>query len=421
MASSDSTINADPVSAEGVTRPSRMRWVYAGLLLLASVINYVDRQTLSVLTVTIQKALHLSDIQYGYIVQSFLLTYMVMYVISGRLVDRYGAHRPQAIFLFVWSIADALTGFAIGFKSLALGRAALGAAEPGNYTASLRAVGDWFSARERSIAVGIYSMGGTLGAAIAVPVVASLTLRYGWHSAFFATGSIGMITAALWALIYRDPANRPIIPVRVPWSTVLRQRHIAVMLVTRTMTDTVWYFFLFWSLKYMQEHYSLTLKAVGTSLWVLFVAADIGSLAGGVISSRFVGRFGPLGARFTVMLPAAACMTMLFLVPSLRQSSTAVVVLSLLALCHMAWMTNITTATLDLFPSEMATTVQGMIGAASAVGGLLTAAVISRTIQHHGYKPVFYLMGVMHPLAAILLFTRLRPAMRSSTTVLVEA
>jgi ACS family hexuronate transporter-like MFS transporter len=398
-----------------------MRWVYAGLLLLASVVNYVDRQTLSVLTVTIQKALHLSDIQYGYIVQSFLLTYMVMYVVSGRLVDRYGAHRPQAIFLFAWSIADALTGLAVGFKSMALGRAALGAAEPGNYTASLRAVGDWFTVRERSIAVGIYSMGGTLGAAIAVPVVASLTLRYGWRSAFLATGAIGLITTALWVLIYRDPPNRPILPIRVPWSTVLRQRYIAVMLITRTMTDTVWYFFLFWSLKYMQEHYSLTLKAVGMSLWVLFVAADIGSLAGGLISSRFVGRFGPLGARFTVMLPAAVCMTMLFLVPSLRQPSTAIVVLSLLALCHMAWMTNITTATLDLFPREMATTVQGMIGAASAVGGLLTAAVISRTIQHHGYRPVFYLMGIMHPIAAILLFTRLRPAMRRITPKFVEA
>jgi ACS family hexuronate transporter-like MFS transporter len=391
---------------------SPIRWVYAGLLLLASVMNYIDRQTLSVLTVTIQNALHLSDVAYGYVVQSFLVTYMVMYVVSGRLVDRYGARRTQAVFLFSWSIANALTGFAVGFVSLAFGRAALGAAEPGNYTASLRAVGDWFSVKERSIAVGIYSMGGTLGAAIAVPIVATLTVRYGWRSAFFITGAIGIVTAVLWTVIYRDPPDRPKVSPRIPWSVVLRQRYIVVMLVTRAMTDSVWYFFLFWSVKYMQEHYGLTLKAVGTTLWVLFIAADIGSLAGGFVSSRFVLRFGPLGSRFTVMLPSAACMMLLSLVPSLQSTAAAVAVLSFLALCHMAWMTNITTATLDLFPREMATTVQGMIGAASAIGGLVIAAVISRTIDAHGYRPIFYLMAIMHPIAAIALFTRLRPVLR---------
>lgn len=400
---------------------SPIRWVYAGLLLLASVMNYIDRQTLSVLTVTIQSALHINDVEYGYVVQSFLVTYMVMYVVSGRLVDRYGARRTQAVFLFSWSIANALTGFAVGFASLALGRAALGAAEPGNYTASLRAVGDWFSTKERSIAVGIYSMGGTLGAAIAIPIVATLTLRYGWRSAFFVTGAIGIVTALLWTVIYRDPPDRPTVSPRIGWGVVLRQRYILVMLVTRAMTDSVWYFFLFWSVKYMQEHYGLTLKAVGTTLWVLFIAADIGSLGGGFVSSRFVSRFGPLGSRFTVMLPAAACMMLLSLVPSLQSTAAAVAVLSFLALCHMAWMTNVTTATLDLFPREMATTVQGMIGAASALGGLLIAAVISRTIGAYGYRPIFYLMAIMHPIAAVALFTRLRPVLRRIAPQPIEA
>jgi ACS family hexuronate transporter-like MFS transporter len=403
--------NRDAASSRAPSLPP-IRWVYAGLLLLASVINYIDRQTLSVLTVTMQRELHLSDVQYGDVVQCFLLTYMVMYVVSGRLVDRYGAWRTQAVFLFAWSIADALTGFSVGFVSLACGRAALGAAEPGNYTASLRAVGDWFSAKERSIAVGIYSMGGTLGAAIAVPVVAAIALRRGWRYAFFLTGAIGIAIALTWLLIYRDPPGRGAAAPRVPWSVVLRQPYIAVMLITRTMTDSVWYFFLFWSLKYMQEHYDLGLKAVGSTLWVLFVAADAGSLLGGLLSSRFVPRFGPLGSRFTAMLPAAACMMLLAVVPSLQSIGIAVGILSFLAFCHMAWMTNVTTATLDLFPSAMATTVQGMIGAASAIGGLLSAAVISRTIQAHGYRPIFYLMAVMHPLAAVILFTRLRPAMR---------
>jgi ACS family hexuronate transporter-like MFS transporter len=398
------------LESSSLQRENPMRWVYAALLLLASMMNYIDRQTLSVLIVTIQRDLHFNDVQYGYVVQAFLLAYMVMYVVSGRLVDRYGAKRTQAFFLLAWSVADALTGFATGFRSLALSRAALGAAEPGNYTASLRAAGDWFSQKQRSIAVGIYSMGGTLGAAIAVPVSAGLALRFGWRSAFFFTGACGIVIALLWILIYQDPEERRISPERVPWASVLRQPYILEMLFTRMMTDSVWYFFLFWSLKYMQESHGLKLKVVGETLWVLYVAADIGSLLGGFLSARAIGQFGAVGARFAVMLPAAACMLLLAVIPGLHSTTAAAGLLSFLALCHMAWMTNATTMTLDLYPRTMATTIQGMIGAASAAGGLLSAALISRSISTFGYTPIFYGMALMHPLAAILLYTRLRPA-----------
>jgi MFS transporter, ACS family, hexuronate transporter len=401
-----------PGESEHTRRP--IRWLFAGLLLLASVINYIDRQTLSVLAVTIQRDMGLSNVRYGYVVQCFLLTYMVMYVVSGRLVDRFGAKRTQGAFLLCWSIANALTGLATGFVSLAACRATLGAAEPGNFTASLRAVGDWFSAKERAIAVGIYSMGGTLGAAIAVPLTAALTIRYGWRSAFVATGAIGIVIALLWFLIYRDPVDTVIVeraPV-TPWRVVLRQPYILEMLGTRMMTDSVWYFFLFWVSKYMQESHGLSLKAIGATLWVLYVGADIGSLAGGWISSSLVSTRGTVGARFCVMLPAAACMLSLSIVPSLHNADAAIALLTLLALCHMAWMTNVTTMALDLFPKVMATTVQGMIGAASAIGGLISAGLISRTIQDHGYRPVFLLMAAMHPIAACILYTKLRPAIR---------
>lgn len=391
----------------------RVRWLFAVLLLLSSVVNYVDRQTLSVLSVTMQRDLHLSDVDYGAVVQAFLFAYMIMYVVSGRLVDRYGARRTQAVFLLVWSVADALTGIATGFASLLLSRAALGAAEPGNFTASLRAAGDWFSARERSIAVGLYSMGGTLGAAIAVPLAATLTLRYGWRATFYITGAIGVAIALLWIALYRDPpvSRAPTPPAR--WSVVLRQPCIVALLLTRMLTDSVWYFFLFWSTKYMQEAHRLTLRQVGTTLWIFYVAADLGSLLGGLASSRLVPRFGTLGARMRVMLPAAACMLLLAAVPTLRSASTAVALLSVLAFCHMAWMTNTTTLALDLFPREMATTVQGIVGAASALGGLLTAAWIARTIQHRGYAPVFLLLASMHPCAAVILCVRLRSLLRT--------
>lgn len=386
---------------------SPRRWLYAGLMLLASVVNYIDRQTLSVLAVTMQHDLHLTDVDYGHVVQVFLLAYMVMYPLSGRLVDRFGARWTQGLFLLVWSVSDACTGLARGFFSLATSRFALGAAEPGNYTASLRASGDWFNERERSIAVGIYSMGGTLGAAVAVPIAAGLATAFGWRSAFFVTGAIGAVLAAVWMLLYRDPEVQRERTPSVPWRTVLRQPHIGVLLITRTMTDSVWYFFLFWSVKYMQDAHGLTLKTVGTTLWILYVAADIGSLLGGFLSGKLVSRLGALRARFAIMLPVAACMFALCTVPHMHSITTVIAVLSALALCHMAWMTNATVMTLDLFPRSMATTVQGMIGSASAVGGLITAAVIGFSIQTHGYAPVFYGLCMLHPLAAFLLWWRI--------------
>jgi ACS family hexuronate transporter-like MFS transporter len=178
------------------------------------------------------------------------------------------------------------------------------------------------------------------------------------------------------------------------------------------MTDSVWYFFLFWIVKYMQESHGLGLQAIGTTLWVLYVGADVGSFAGGLISSSLVSRRGTVGARFAVMMPAAACMLGLALIPSIRSAHLVIALLTLLALCHMAWMTNVTTMALDLFPKSMATTVQGMIGAASAVGGLISAGLIARSIHVYGYRPAFLVMATMHPLAATILFTRLRPAVR---------
>ena len=405
-----------PVSIAMMDPAARpVRWIYAALLLLVSMVNYIDRQTLSVLAVTIQRDMHLNDVRYGYIVQCFLLTYMVMYVASGRLVDRFRPKRTQGAFLLCWSVASMLTGFATGMFSLAIFRALLGAAEPGNYTASLRTVGDWFSAKQRAIAVGIYSMGGTLGAAIAVPLTAMLALRFGWRSAFFVPGAFGLMVAAIWFAVYRDP----ITPVKtvvttMPWRRVIRQPYIFVMVGTRMMTDTVWYFFLFWVPKYMQESHGLSLGMVGKTLWVLYVAADLGSVLGGAASSWFVSRLGAVGGRFAVMIPAAICMFALIMMPSIGSTTKVVVLLSLLAACHMAWMTNITTMTLDLFPGHIVATVQGIIGAASAAGGLISAGLIAATIQTHGYTPIFLCLTLMHPTAAAILWIQLRSARRSA-------
>jgi ACS family hexuronate transporter-like MFS transporter len=413
-----------PISANnsGYGAHTHIRWVFLALLLLASVMNYIDRQTLSILAVSIQRDMRLSDVQYGYIVQCFLLLYMIMYAVSGQIVDRVGVRRSQGMFLLIWSAADALTGFATGLFSLMLFRGLLGASEPGNYTASLRAVGDWFSEKERSFAVGVYSMGGTLGAAIAVPLTAVVALRYGWRSAFYVTGAIGVVLSLLWFALYRDPETSPRVSRKtIPINELLRQPYIFELLLTRLLTDSVWYFFLFWIPKYMQDVYHFSLMTLGSTLWIFYIAADVGSFAGGAASGMLIQRKGLVGARIAVMIPAAIGMLLLSVVWRVRNPFIALTIFSVLALCHMAWMTNATTMTLDLFGKQTVASVQGMIGTASAAGGFLSSALIAHAVQSHEYQAIFVALALMHPISAIVLYVRLRPAIQNAKRFIMES
>src|SRR5215212_6730823 len=169
-----------------------LRWLIAVLLLLASVLNYLDRQTLSILARTIQEDLRISDAGYARVVFAFQLTYAVMYLLSGRILDIIGTRLGMFCFVVWWSIANMLTGLANSIASLAFFRSLLGIGEPGGYTASAKAVAEWFPVHEKGTAVGLYTMGGTLGAAIAGPLVALITTRHGWRMAFVVTGGLGL-------------------------------------------------------------------------------------------------------------------------------------------------------------------------------------------------------------------------------------
>ncbi len=200
---STSQLETTPTS---ITIP-HLRWFIAALLLAASVINYIDRQTLSILATTIQRELNLNDLTYAKVVQAFLFAYTFAYLLSGRIVDHWGPRAAQTGFLVWWSIANLLTGLATGFRSLMFYRALLGLGEPGNNTAAAKAISPWFPAREKGIAVGVYTMGGTLGAALAAPIVAFLALRFGWRMAFVVTGAAGLVLALIWVIAYRRPSE----------------------------------------------------------------------------------------------------------------------------------------------------------------------------------------------------------------------
>jgi ACS family hexuronate transporter-like MFS transporter len=170
-----------------------LRWRIALLLCLASQLNYLDRQTFSVLATTLQKEFHLTDIDYSLITTTFVWTYAVAYLFSGNIVDWLGTRRSFLVFVSGWSCANMLHALARGFAGLAICRAGLALMEPANFPAGIKAVSEWFPLRERALAVGIFNSGTAVGNAVAVPVAAFLTLRYGWQSAFIFTGALGFV------------------------------------------------------------------------------------------------------------------------------------------------------------------------------------------------------------------------------------
>lgn len=387
----------------------RNRWIVAALLALASILNYIDRQALSILASTIQRELHISDSGYAAVVQCFLFFYTVMYLLSGRIVDWLGTRVAQTGFILWWALSNMCTSLVTGVVSLGIVRCSLGIGEPGNFTAAAKAVSEWFPPREKGIAVGMYSMGGTLGAAIAAPLVSFLALRYGWRSAFVVTGCFGVALAGVWYTFYRSPASASAAASKpLPWRQYLDSPALWLVLVARMVTDPLWYFYLFWFPKYLQDARGFTLADVGATVWVVFVAADAGCLLGGWLGGWWIRRgVAPVTARLRVMAGAAVVLAASFALPLLPGRALPLAAASLFAFAHMTWLTNATTLPIDLFASAKVGSVQGAVGAGSSLGAFISAGLIGMVITRTSYTPLFFVMSLLHPAAIALLWSRL--------------
>jgi ACS family hexuronate transporter-like MFS transporter len=403
-----------------------LRWYIVALVFLASVLNYVDRQTLSILAPTIQKDLMLSDADYAWIVNVFLVAYTIAYLVSGRIADRLGARVAFPLFIAWWSIANMLTPLARGVYSLGAFRFLLGLGEAGNWTTGSKVVAEWFPRRERALAWGLCTLGATIGATIAPPLVTALNARWGWHGAFVVTGVVGLVWLVPWLLIYRRPEEHPLLPERerealeedraaaraeelqtpgeeVRVSAILRRPIIWGLVLARLITDPVWYFYQFWLAKYLFSARGIPQEQLGIT-WVVFLAADIGTVLGGWLSGRLLRRGrSTLSARMTVMLACAALMPLAVFIPGASSLNLALGIAMLMVLAHMAWLVNLSTMVVDLVPQKAVATVFGIVAAGSTVGGIFMNKFVERTITDSGYGPIFTSMVFLHPLAFVIL------------------
>jgi ACS family hexuronate transporter-like MFS transporter len=409
-----------------------LRWWIAGLLLLASILNYIDRQALSILAPTIQADLRITDAQYGNVVSLFLVAYTVAYLLSGRVVDALGSRVSMALFVGWWSVANMLTGFARSAASLGGFRFLLGLGEAGGYTASPKVVSEWFPPKDRGIAVGLYSVGGSIGATIAPLLVIGIASEWGWRSAFLVTGAMGLVFVGLWLWLYRSPRDhrwlteeeRTLILASTAaeaaatpapaagaslgegarWRMILAAPAVWALMGARLLTDPVWYFFQFWMPKYLHSTHGFAQRDLAW-MWLIFLAADIGFVGSGFASGWLVRRGQEARtARLRLMLGCAVLVPFAALIP-LTSGNVGLFALAMLAvLAHTAWLASLSTYVVDLVPKSILGTAFGFIAAGSVLGGILMNQAVTWTIARASYDYCFYVMVFLHPLAFALLW-----------------
>lgn len=389
---------------------SRLRWVILALLFSSTVINYVDRQVLSILITEIQRDLGMTDLDYAGVVQLFLIAYTVAYLGAGWVTDRLGTRLSLALFVGWWSLANMLTGLVQSVGQLGAARMALGFGEAGNYTAAPKAVSEHFPAEERGLAIGIYTAGAMVGATIAPPLIAWLALSYGWRSAFVATGAAGFVWLIAWLAIYRTPAGvEATVRTPTPWRAILSERPIWGFAIARMVADPVWYFYLFWFPKYLTGERGLSLVELGQVAWIVYLAADFGSIGGGLLSGMFIkrGTAAPQ-SRLKAMAIAATMAPLGALIATGIEIGPMLALAGIVGFAHLVFQVNLGALIVDLYPTRVVATVFGLVAAGSGLGGILSTQLVGQLVTSASWDSIFLLMAVLHPIAVLGAWLALR-------------
>jgi ACS family hexuronate transporter-like MFS transporter len=401
---------ADPVAPASPFTPDGerpLRWGIVGLLFAATLINYIDRQTVSVLAPELQRELGLSNLDYATISSSFLLAYMASMWIWGAVFDRLGNRSGFVAAISLWSVSaagHALVGSLTGFRIV---RAMLGASESGNWPGATRTVAAWFVPRQRALGMGIVNCGAALGSAIAAPLVGWLLRQYGWQAAFLATGSLGFLWLAAWLSVYPATARERgrMRPHAVPWRQLVKHRQAWGIVLARFLGDPIWWLYLSWLPLYLHNARGLDMKSMTLSVWVPFLAADLGCVTGGWLSGKLIARGWTVSrARRTAILIATVLMPFGTAAAFVSSTVHALAFMSVTLFGFQFWVGNVQTLASDYFPVGAVGSIAGFAGTAAALGAVIFTMSTGWVIDHFSYTPILVTAGLLGPLATLVLF-----------------
>jgi ACS family hexuronate transporter-like MFS transporter len=407
-----------------------VRWWIIGMISMLTVINYIDRQTLSVLAPTIRDAFGMTNTSYSRVVTMFLLGYTISQAVSGKILDRIGTRRGFMLFVGIWTIASMLHATARNVFQLGAFRFLLGIGEAGNWPGAAKAVAEWFPVRERAFGMAIFNSGASVGAVIAPPAIAYVALTYGWRKAFFIGAGLSILVMIAWFFFYRVPAEHPLlsdrerahimsdqppadasnIETRRPWASLFAFRQVWAVIAARFFTDPIWWFLISWLPNYLKSERGFSLALIGMLAWIPFLFADIGNLSGGAVSSLFIRSGWSVDkSRKAVLLTSALMVPVgVALVVGANGNTMAIAGISVIAFAFQSWIVNIHTIPSDCFPKQDVGSVFGIGGTAAGIASMLFTLLVGYVVDHFSYTPVFIMVGLMGPLAAVLFFVIMR-------------
>lgn len=404
-----------------VPRAGRFRWMIVGLLFAATTVNYIDRTMLGLLAPGLGKELGWSENDYGNIVVAFQFAYAMGFLVMGWLIDRFGPKIGYALAITVWTIGHVAHGFAGSVTSFMAARVFLGIGEAGHFPSVVRASSEWFPQKERAYAIGWVNSATTVGVILTAPTLWLFMtwLGFGWRETFIYTGLFGVALLALWLKIYSNPRESgkvseaelawiehdpPEQVARIGWGRIVTKREAWAFAIGKFLTDPVWFLMLFWLPKYFSTTYNVDLKVVLLPMIAMYILSDIGSIAGGWLSSKLIHNGRSVNfARKVTMLISGCCVLPLLFVTGVQNMWLAVLLIGIALAGHQSFSSNILSIPPDMFPKRAVGSVIGLGGFAGGVGGMImsksTGLVLDAT--HGNYTIIFAVCTVTYFVAVL--------------------
>ena len=412
---------------------THLRWGVVALLFATAMLNNLDRMVLSVLAPTLKDSLGFGDVEYSYVVAAFLAAYAIGYTFCGKVLDRVGVKLGLMGALVFWSFAGMGHAAAVGWLSLAAFRFMLGLGESFNSPGGVKAIAEWIPRRERGLSMAVFSNGNVLGSILAPPLVAFLSIHFGWRWAFLVTGGFGLVLFAVWQRVYHSPERHPrltpeereliladhrdaartrgvLAPARsdrVSMLALFRQPACVGFFVARLLTDPITYFFAFWLPSYLKAERGFTIAMIGAIGWIPFLASDVGGPGGGALSDWLIRRgWSPRKARLALMLFAATCMPAAIVAVFSSSAWVSIACIAVVLGAQSCWMANQLTLISESVPPTHAASLLALSAMGGSIGGIAANLLAGRVIAAAGYVPVFCVIAFCHLTAfAVLVLT----------------
>lgn len=393
-------------------RIGNYRWWICALLFFATTINYVDRQVIGILKDNIGQALGWTkdnkEVLYSYVVIAFQATYAAGYLLGGRLSDVIGLRWGYTIAVGLWSLMATATGLATSLAGFYIVRGGLGLAEGGNFPSAIKTVSEWFPAKERALATGIFNAGSNFGPILTPLIVPPIALAFGWQAAFYITGAIGFIWIVAWLLVYKRPEDEPRLSetelahirsdpidpaIPVPWLGLLGYRSVWAYILGVLFTSPIWWFYLFWAPDFFAKRFGTDLKSVGLPLVAIYLFADIGSIGGGWLSTALIQRGWTVSSgRKTALMVCALCVIPVYFASIVPNQLAAIGLLGLALAAHQGWSANLYTFASDTMPRSSVSSVVGIGGMAGGVASIFFSKFVGEMLQRtHNYELILFL------------------------------